>query len=136
CNFGVLVGANFFSDHPLFSDVVGKAPVFSEDPSSIRGRFRRNWRPIHEFTQADEFFALDWDAFPERDLTLSPPRMSISNAQSSLPYRRDLFHPGNYDLVYAVPNHIRIIVNPADPRDFPITEGTVRLFGNTHESYI
>ena len=136
CNFGVLVGANFYSDHPLFSDIAGKAPVFSDDPSSIRGRYRRNWRPIHQYTQADEVFALDWDAFPERDLVLSPPRLTITNAQTGLPYRRDLLFPGNYDLVYGVANHIQVLVNPADPRDFPITEGTVRLFGNTHESYI
>jgi hypothetical protein len=136
CNFGVLVGANFYSDHPLFSDVVGKAPVFSNDPSSIRGRYRRNWRPIHSYTQADEVFALDWDAFPENDLVLSPPRLTVLNAETGLPYRRDLLYPGNYDLVYGIINHIQVVVNPADPRDFPIIEGTVRLFGNTHESYV
>ncbi len=136
CNFGVLVGANFFSDHELFSDVVGLAPEFSDDPSTLRGRFRRSWRPIQGFSQADGIFALDWDAFPERNLTLAPPRMTITSAETGLPYRRDLLNPANYDLVYGITNHIQVFVHPADPRDFPISEGTVRLFGNTHEAYV
>ncbi len=136
CHFGVMVGANFYSDHPLFSDVAGKAPVYSDDPATIRGRFRRPWRPIHGHTQADGIFALDWDAFPEQDLQLLPPRMTILKAKTGMPYRRDLMHPANYDLIYGIENHIQIIVHPADPRDFPITDGMARLFGNTHEAFV
>jgi hypothetical protein len=42
----------------------------------------------------------------------------------------------NYDLVYAVPNSIHLIIQPADNRDLPITKGYIRLQGNTSESYV
>jgi len=135
CRMGVLVGVNYFTDTMTFGDVAGKAPFFTEDPRTIRGRFRKEWDSINGYSNADDIFGLDWDAFPERDLAISYPLVSIYQAKTGLPYRRDLLSPGNYDLVYAEENHIMVQVKPADPRDFPINDGQIRLTGNTSEAY-
>jgi len=136
CRFGVLVSANYFTDSVVFGDVVGKPPVFSDDPLTIRGRYRTSWDSVLGFTLSDEIFALDWDAFPELDLKISPPRLSVFESSTQLPFRRDLLNPANYDLIYAIQNYITVAVLPADSRDLPITDGMVRLQGNHAEAYI
>jgi hypothetical protein len=135
CRMGVLVGVNYFTDSMMFGDVAGKAPYFTEDPRTIRGRFRKQWDSINGYSNADDVFGLDWDAFPERDLAISYPLVSIYQAKTGLPFRRDLLNPGNYDLVYAEENHIMVQVKPADPRDFQVNDGQIRLTGNTSEAY-
>ena len=135
CRMGVLVGANYYTDSMTFGDVAGKPPRYSEDPRTIRGRFRKEWDSINGYSNADQVFGLDWDAFPERDLAISHPLVSIYQAKTGLPFRRDLLNPGNYDLVYALENHILVQVRPADPRDFPVNDGQIRLTGNTSEAY-
>jgi hypothetical protein len=136
CRFGVLVSANYFTDSVIFGDVVGRPPVFADDPLTIRGRYRTSWDSVLGYTLSDEMFALDWDAFPELDLKISPPRVSVFESSSLLPFRRDLLSPANYDLVYGIQNYITVILQPADSRDLPITDGMVRLQGNQAESYI
>lgn len=136
CRFGVLVSANYFTDSVVFGDVVGKPPIFADDPLTIRGRYRTSWDSVLGFTLSDEVFALDWDAFPEIDLKISPPRLSVFESSTKLPFRRDLLNPANYDLVYAVQNYITVAILPADSRDLPINDGMVRLQGNQAEAYI
>jgi hypothetical protein len=136
CRFGVLVSANYYTDSVVFGDVVGKPPVFADDPLTIRGRYRTTWDSVQGYTLSDEMFALDWDAFPELDLKISPPRLSVFESSSQLPFRRDLLNPANYDLVYAIQNYITVVVQSADSRDFPVNDGMVRLQGNQAEAYI
>jgi len=135
CRMGVLVGANYFTDSITTGDIAGKAPLYSGDPQTIQGRFRKQWDSVNAYSQADGVFGLDWDAFPEQDLAISYPLVSIFQAKTGLPYRRDLLNPGFYDLVYAEENHIMVQVKPADPRDFPVNDGQIRLTGNTSEAY-
>ena len=136
CRFGVLVSSNYFTDSEIMGDVVGRAPDYADDPLTIRGRYRKIWDSKLGYSVGDGLFALDWDAFPDLDLAISPPRITVLNSETMFSYRRDLLSPINYDLTYAIPNPITILVKPADTRDFPITEGYIRVQGNTAESYV
>jgi len=136
CHFGVLVGGNYFTDNEVTGDVVGKPPAYSDDPLTIRRRYRKTWDNLTGYGLSDGIFCLDWDAFPEMDRIISPPRLSMQNSETKFPFRRDLLNPMNYDLVYGLPNSIRCIISPADNRDMPITKGYIRLQGNTSESYV
>lgn len=136
CHFGVLVGGNYFTDSEITGDVLGSPPEYGDDPLTIRRRTRKPWDNINGYTLADGVFFLDWDAFPEIDRILSPPRLTVSESETKFPYRRDLLSPMNYDLEYAVSNSIHLVIQPADNRDLPITKGYIRLQGNTAESYV
>jgi hypothetical protein len=136
CHFGVLVSSNYFTDSEITGDVVGKAPDFADDPLSIRGRYRKIWDSKLGYSMGDTVFGLDWDAFPELDLKIKAPRITVQNSETKFSYRRDLLSPINYDLTYAIPNPITVIVRTADSRDIPLTEGMIRVQGNTAESYV
>jgi len=136
CKVGVLVGANIYSDSNVYGDIIGKPPVYTEDPLTIRGRFKTEWDPVTGYRLSDGYFMLDWDAFPEAEVTIRPPKVSIYKSDTLIPFRRDLLNESQYDLVYGIPNSIKIYVEPADSRDFPVTNGYIRLQGNSEESYI
>lgn len=136
CRFGVLVSSNYFTDSDITGDVVGKAPDFAKDPLTIRGRYRKIWDSKLGYSMADTIFGLDWDAFPELDLKIMSPRITVENSETKFAYRRDLLSPINYDLTYAIPNPITVLVRTADPRDIPLSEGVIRVQGNTAESYV
>jgi hypothetical protein len=136
CDIGVLVNCNDFSDSLIFNDVVGKPPTFSDDPTSILGRFRKTWDSVSGYSLADGIFKLDWDALPNRNISIGPPKVAIRDSETLLPLRRDLLCPGNYDLVYGITNAFHIYITPADSRDMPIEGGWIHLQGNQHESSI
>jgi hypothetical protein len=128
CNIGVLVSGNYFTDSSTFGDLAGKPPQFADDPLTVRGRFSYK-EPL-----SDGIFALDWDAFPDNELKISYPLLTIRNAQTKVPFRSDLLSLANYDLKYGVTNSVEIEVSPADPRDIPITEGIIQIQGNNGET--
>ena len=136
CHFGVLVGGNYFTDSEITGDIVGTPPGYADDPLTIRRRYRKVWDNLTGYGLSDGIFCLDWDAFPEIDRVISPPRLIIQDSETKFAFRRDLLSAINYDLVYAVPNSIHLIIQPADNRDLPITKGYIRLQGNTAESYV
>ncbi|MCK5848560.1 MAG: hypothetical protein KAH01_05125 [Caldisericia bacterium] len=136
CDIGVLVNCNDYSDSLIFNDVVGKPPTFSDDPTSILGRFRKTWDSANGYSLADGIFKLDWDALPDRNIAIGPPKVAIRDSETQLPLRRDLLCPGNYDLVYGMTNAFYIYITPADSRDMAIEGGWVHLQGNQHESSI
>jgi hypothetical protein len=136
CNVGVLVNCNDFSSSSMFSDVVGRPPTFSDSPTTVYGRYRKNWDSINGYSMADGIFKLDWDAFPQRNISIRPPVPIIRDSETQLPIRRDLLNPSNYDLVYGITNSLHVYLQPADSRDLPIEGGWVHLQGNQHESSI
>lgn len=129
CNVGVLVSGNYFTDSSVFGDLAGKPPPFADDPLTIRGRFS------YKDPLSDGFFALDWDAFPNNEMKIAAPVISIKEAETKNPFRRDLLNPTNYDLKYGITNSIEIEVSPADPRDLPVQSGIIQIQGNSGETF-
>ncbi|HPO29195.1 MAG TPA: hypothetical protein PLD35_04190 [Caldisericia bacterium] len=129
CNVGVLVSGNYFTDSDVFGDLAGKPPHFRDDPLTVRGRFSFK-EPL-----SDGIFALDWDAFPDNELKISSPVISIKEAETKNPFRRDLLNPANYDLKYGIISSIEIEVSPADQRDLPVQSGFIQLQGNNGEAF-
>ncbi len=60
-----------------------------------------------------------------------------SKAETGEELGKDLVNPANYDLVYAIENHLTVEVRPADPRDREMHEdGRIYMIGNQHQTAI
>jgi hypothetical protein len=136
CHVGALVGTNDYSASAIFSDIAGKPPPFNDSPLTLRGRFRGAWNSETGYSLADRIFALDWDAFTNDFLTISYPQTTLYHSDEPEEIGKELLNSDNYDLLYGIANQINIQLDPADSRDMPIIDGSIRLQGNQSENYI
>ncbi len=113
CILTGLVGYNEYCNVGQFADVAGSPGYYTAmDPNYSRYRFTRN--------SPDEIFKLDWEAWADTELSISPPDIEIIEPLTGEPWKKDLLNSDNYDLTYAVKNHMLVRVYPADRRDLPI----------------
>jgi hypothetical protein len=131
CYIGGLVGDNEYCNTPAFADVAGFPPFNDRtDPRYTEKRFR------NKYTN-DETFYLDWEAPPDNVALIDSPRIEILRASDRQPLSKDMVNPDNYDLTYAVQNHIIAVVRPADERDVGMSEDSrVYMSGNQNETRI
>ncbi|MCK5743696.1 MAG: hypothetical protein KAH30_03090, partial [Caldisericia bacterium] len=82
------------------------------DPNYSKYRMTRNL--------PDVIYHLDWEAFADTELECDPPGVEIINPLTGNPWKKGMLDPDNYDLTYAVKNHMLVRVYPADRRDLPV----------------
>lgn len=122
CNVGGLVGNSFWGD----MDVAGRVPSNETSPQYLTSRWR-----------GDGIYFLDFDAIPSNTAKIGPPQVKLLYAETREELPKYYYNPANYDMIYAVANHVVCVVSPADSRDLPIRENTQCGFvGNQHENSI
>jgi hypothetical protein len=127
---GGLIGDNVYCNNPAQGDLAGYPPAFKTDPATIYSRFNPEITP-------DGVFMLDWEAFPNREVQIAPPSLKVLDAKTRIELGKDLLNTVNYDLVYAMENHLTVEVRPADIRDLPMRrDGRVFMIGNQHQTAI
>jgi len=128
---GGLVGDNEYVNTPAYADLAGFPPFNDKtDPRYTKKRFR------NQYTN-DETFFLDWEAPPDNVALIDSPRIEILRASDRMPLGKEMLDQNNYDLTYAVENHIVAVVRPADERDVAMKEDSrVYMSGNQHETRI
>ncbi len=119
---GGLVACHPFGDH----DVAGGPPLTRESPTTVERRYR-----------PDHIFHLDFDAISWMKIGSGKPRTKVYNARTGIELGKLFLNPENYDLTYSIENHLRIVLQPADPRDMQLSkEGIVNLQGAQHQNTI
>jgi hypothetical protein len=133
---GGLVGQNAYCNNLAQADLVGNPPPNKTDPGTAYKRYHQP-TSAGDYSSSDGVFFLDWEAFPNHDLTVDAPKIKVLFAESRLPLGMSLVNTDNYDLTYSIENHLIVQVTPADDRDLPISEdGRIFMFGNQHQTAI
>lgn len=121
-SIGGLVACNPYGDR----DVAGGPPLSSEGPQTAERRFR-----------PDYTFYLDFDAISPTLIGSGKPSIKVYHAGTGEELGKVFHNPSNYDLIYSIENHLRIVLEPADPRDMPLSkEGIISLQGAQHQNSI
>lgn len=119
---GGLVACNPFGER----DVAGGPPLSQSGPQNAESRFR-----------PDHTFYLDFDAIAQTIIGSGKPVIRVYNPGTGLELTKEYINPNNYDLIYSVENHLRIVLEPADPRDLALSkEGIISLQGAQHQNSI
>ncbi len=122
CYVGGLVGDSFWAD----LDVAGRPPSNNQSPRYVTSRWR-----------GDGVYFLDFDAVPDNLARLAPPNFTLLDAETREELPKYFFKTNNYDLIYALQNHVVVVALPADSRDLPIhIDNQVGFVGNQHENSI
>ncbi len=128
---GGLVGDNEYVNTPAYADLAGFPPFNDKtDPRYTEKRFRNMYTN-------DETFFVDWEAPPKNVALIDSPLITILRAEDRMPLGKDMFDPENYDLTYALDNHIIAVVSPADYSDEAMKPNSrVYMSGNQHETTV
>jgi hypothetical protein len=136
CWVAGLVGDNIYCNNPDEADLAGYPPPNKQDPASVEKRFHRA-QTSSDYSTNDGSFLLDWEAFPNKEVQIGSPTLRVLRAETSEELGKDLVNPSNYDIVYAIENHLIVEVRPADNRDREMHEdGRVYMIGNQHQTAI
>lgn len=119
---GGLVACNPFGER----DVAGGPPLSQDGPATAERRYR-----------PDYTFYLDFDAISQTAIGSGRPIIKVYHAGTGVELGKEFHNIQNYDLTYSIENHLRIVLEPADPRDMPLSkEGIISLQGAQHQNSI